>query len=89
MAETLIGVEKCGTCMRGKVIDAQNLLVRECWGAPPTPCVVGGRAANGVANYSIEMLRPRVQASDDACGLYKRRTEASAPSLGPANARSL
>lgn len=66
--------ETCGTCRFGILIDPANIMVRECRGAPPTPCVVNIQpAAGGRLNFSVELIRPRVAASDAACGLHRTK----------------
>lgn len=57
----------CGTCQHGKLV-VQDMTKRDCKGAPPQLVVLP--AKGGV---SVQIMYPRINASDEACGAYKAK----------------
>jgi hypothetical protein len=68
----------CGTCKHGHLVDGQ-LTKRTCFGAPPTPILVGAAPGpgGGVA-MRLELVRPVVNASDPGCAVHASRILAAA-----------
>lgn len=67
-------IESCGTCRFGVMSDPADLMARECFGAPPTPILVGGQPVpGGRVQYQIELMRPKLPATTRACSLHKRK----------------
>lgn len=61
----------CGGCDHALFIDAKNI---ECYGAPPTPVLIGaGKDMVGRAQLQCELLRPRLKKEARACGLWRAR----------------
>lgn len=59
----------CGNCQHAKLIDIGFI---ECWGGPPTVCIVSIQAdALGRPQIQAEALRPRLKAETKACGQHK------------------
>jgi hypothetical protein len=67
-------IKRCGGCTYAKLtpdIAAKDLTKRLCCGAPPTASFLpqpGGRV-------TVQMARPIVAVSDDACALYEDKNE--------------
>jgi hypothetical protein len=60
---------KCGSCHFGKIID-QDLTKRMCHGAPPN--AIQARAPMP-GQMTLQMARPIVSVTDDACALYRNK----------------
>lgn len=64
-------LETCGTCRYGKPI---QIGVTECWGAPPTPAIIGGKPnVAGQVEMTIELLRPRIASNTSRCALWAEK----------------
>ena len=61
----------CDTCKFGESeIDGTVT----CFGAPPTPCVVGMQPGPGGRNaFAVELLRPKLRKGTRACRLYETK----------------
>jgi len=66
----IMEIKRCGQCHFGKFM-GQDLTKRICWGAPPSAIQVPAR--NG--QLTLQMARPVVDVSDEACALYRDRNE--------------
>lgn len=62
-------MNKCGACVYAKLVP-QDFKSRACWGAPPSATVVPARPGQ----MSLQMIRPIVSITDDACALFKEKT---------------
>ena len=58
--------KRCGGCHYGKIV-AQDLSKRICYGAPPSAIQMPGPAGQ----QRLQMARPVVSVSDEACALYR------------------
>jgi hypothetical protein len=70
MMTGIMGIKRCGQCHFGKIMGT-DLSKRVCWGAPPTALQV---AAPG-GQVTLRMARPVVDVSDEACALFRDRSE--------------
>ncbi len=66
----VMNLKRCGTCFFAKItpLTAQDISKRVCWGAPPHAQQVPAPGGQ----LSLQMIRPVVSVSDDACALYQR-----------------
>lgn len=68
-----MNVRRCGGCFFAKIspqVVAQDITKRICYGAPPHAHpvqVTGGK-------WTMQMIRPVVSVSEDACALYYSKT---------------
>lgn len=59
---------QCGACAHKVWVSDQII---DCWGVPPTPCIVGlGTNLAGQQGIKAELLRPRIPASTPCCSLF-------------------
>lgn len=64
------GTKTCGTCGHAKPCPDGRI---DCYGAPPTPVLLGSRPARlgmGV-ELQIEVVRPHLEKNIRACGSFK------------------
>jgi hypothetical protein len=61
--------KKCGTCGYAKIVD-QDITKRLCHGAPPSAMQI---RAPIPGQMTLQMARPIVSVTDDACALYRER----------------
>ena len=58
----------CGACAH-KVWVSDEVI--ECWGVPPTPCIVGqGANLAGQRGFKAELLRPRISPATPCCAHF-------------------
>ena len=63
----------CGNCGWGRVMGA-DLTKRVCFGAPPTPVLVGAAPApGGAVSMRLELVRPTLSATEPGCAQHKRK----------------
>lgn len=61
----------CGTCQHTALVP-NNVAMIECYGAPPTPVVLGGQPdALGRMQLNIDVLRPLLNRNTRACAIWK------------------
>lgn len=63
----IMNMKRCGTCKFAKLVP-QDLAQRVCWGSPPNAMLV---PAERPGSMKLQMIRPVVSVSDDACALYR------------------
>lgn len=64
--------DTCGSCRFGPVVAPGQV---ECKGVPPTPVVIGmGQNMAGQPAMQIELMRPRLAATEPGCALWKAKT---------------
>jgi len=66
-----MGIKRCGSCHFGKIIP-QDITRRICYGAPPNAFPVSGPKGQ----MTVQMIRPVVTVSEDACALYQAKDAA-------------
>lgn len=69
--------DTCGNCRFGEpvrdgALGTVQIGVLECHGAPPTPTVVG----MGPTGPAVALMRPRLEAKEPACSLWKPKLPA-------------
>jgi hypothetical protein len=67
-------IKRCGTCHFAKFspqLAAQDLSKRVCFGGPPTPFHMPA----GPGQFRMQMIRPLVAVSEDACSFHKTKDE--------------
>lgn len=74
--DSVPAAETCGGCAHA-VANPQDLTMITCFGAPPVPCVLGGRQVGAQIQYQIECMRPQLARTMRACGAFKPK-----PALG-------
>lgn len=74
-------IERCGGCFFGKFIP-QDVSKRVCYGAPPSALQVPAGVGQAPRSTTLQMARPVVNVSDEACALYRPRAEETAMTGG-------
>ena len=67
----VMNIKRCGGCHFAKIIN-QDLTKRLCHGAPPSAIQIP--TPNG--QMRLQMARPVVQVTDEACSMYQAKTGA-------------
>jgi hypothetical protein len=69
MTNPLMNIKRCGTCRFAHIIST-DISKRICFGAPPAPLPV---LKAGPGPMTVQMARPIVHVSEDACSLHQNK----------------